>query len=148
MGELSQARYAKYLKTVHWKRKREERIFFAMQAHPPVMPRTVRCNGCERFIWLGRIQVHHKSYENIGKEKISDLAVLCSGCHALEHGMEPPHWYKHASETDTKTCTEEFIKKNSVQKTFKAGEVFEQLLELYGTLEEVESREPEQEETE
>ena len=32
------------------------------------------------------LQVHHKTYKRIGRERISDLLVLCSDCHAVQHG--------------------------------------------------------------
>ena len=131
MGELPQTRYEKYLKSVHWKRKREQRIFFAMQAYPPLLPRTVRCNGCERFVWLGRIHVHHKTYENLGNEKIADLAVLCEGCHAKEHGLELPYWYIKAGETNEKICTKEFIMQNRTQTMFTLGDLLESVIALH-----------------
>ena len=35
-------------------------------------------------------QVHHKTYDNIGKEPLSDLVVLCGKCHKEEHHLPVP----------------------------------------------------------
>ena len=31
------------------------------------------------------LEVHHRTYENIGKEPLSDLCILCQGCHIKYH---------------------------------------------------------------
>ena len=66
--------YEKYRDSPAWKRKRDLVI--------------ERDKG--KCVWCqveGR-QVHHKTYENIGKEPLSDLVVLCGKCHKEEH--HPP----------------------------------------------------------
>lgn len=37
-----------------------------------------RCWWCGS-IW--RLQVHHLTYERLGNERLTDLMVLCEGCH-------------------------------------------------------------------
>lgn len=32
-----------------------------------------------------RLQVHHKTYARLGKERLEDLQVLCFNCHKLIH---------------------------------------------------------------
>lgn len=32
-------------------------------------------------------QVHHRTYERFGDERLEDLETLCDDCHAAEHGM-------------------------------------------------------------
>lgn len=32
-----------------------------------------------------RLQVHHRTYERIGCEKLTDLTTVCDACHALYH---------------------------------------------------------------
>lgn len=34
----------------------------------------------------GPLHVHHKTYERIGKERLSDLITLCESCHKMVHG--------------------------------------------------------------
>jgi hypothetical protein len=36
-----------------------------------------------------RLEVHHRTYERLGRERPEDLLVLCEKCHAVEHGREP-----------------------------------------------------------
>jgi len=36
-----------------------------------------------------RLEVHHLTYERLGRERPDDLLVLCERCHSLEHGREP-----------------------------------------------------------
>lgn len=41
--------------------------------------RCVVCNSCSRLV------VHHRTYENFGKEELGDLITLCNGCHYMFH---------------------------------------------------------------
>lgn len=41
-----------------------------------------RCVCCNT---QAALQVHHKTYENIGKEPLSDLASMCKSCHDATH---------------------------------------------------------------
>lgn len=40
---------------------------------------------CERCGSTKKIQVHHKTYINVGNEGLKDVEVLCSKCHKGEH---------------------------------------------------------------
>jgi 5-methylcytosine-specific restriction endonuclease McrA len=64
--------YRDYLKTQEWIRRRAVELKI-------VAYRCQVCNGGED------LQVHHRSYENLGCEKRVDLIVLCKHCHALFH---------------------------------------------------------------
>lgn len=33
-----------------------------------------------------KLQVHHRTYERLGRERLNDLIVLCDNCHARYHG--------------------------------------------------------------
>jgi len=66
--------YKKYLKSTKWKtvRKRAlKRAGYVCQI----------CNAkkCEPH-------VHHRTYKNLGAERMMDLVVLCKDCHRLFHG--------------------------------------------------------------
>ena len=68
-------RYVTYLNSSAWAQKREQ-----------VLQRDgYRCD-CKSDQDL---EVHHKTYENIGKEPISDLLTLCSDCHSKHHNKLP-----------------------------------------------------------
>lgn len=65
--------YTQYLKTEHWKDTRKNALKRAGN----------KCQLCgERD---KQLHVHHNNYENRGREKDSDLIVLCSDCHAKFH---------------------------------------------------------------
>lgn len=64
--------YAEYLQTEYWKLKRQQVIEFWGQ----------RCMICDS---QEALNVHHRTYSNLGNESILDLIVLCSDCHALFH---------------------------------------------------------------
>lgn len=67
--------YSKYLQTPHWQRLRER------------LKRSSRweCYSCGS---TERLQVHHKTYDRLGHERLSDLVVLCEICHSKIHTGE------------------------------------------------------------
>jgi len=40
---------------------------------------------CEKCHERKRLDVHHKTYKRLGKERMSDLQALCRDCHDKEH---------------------------------------------------------------
>ncbi len=63
---------AAYMKTSKWKRKRKAKL-------DRVGRRSEKCNSV-----TGRMDVHHKTYERLGNERLEDLIVLCTRCHEIE----------------------------------------------------------------
>ena len=63
-------KYQRYLKSESWHRKRQ-RKFNQVGRY---------CEVCKS---VHRIEVHHLTYERLGKERLSDLQVLCEDCHPL-----------------------------------------------------------------
>ena len=66
--KVKKNKYHKYLKSYKWKQKRKQ-IFREYGK---------RCWKCGRKL---KIQVHHKTYRRLGKEKKRDLKPYCSDCH-------------------------------------------------------------------
>jgi hypothetical protein len=66
--------YDDYLRSSHWINLRA-----MMRA---------RAGGCCKRCGCAskRLEIHHLTYERIGRELESDLIALCPGCHAEEHG--------------------------------------------------------------
>ena len=64
--------YQEYLSTVWWKFIRE--YFLAWFGN--------KCQVCNSD---GKVNVHHRTYENRGREHITDLILLCKECHELYH---------------------------------------------------------------
>lgn len=82
---LRQMPYPDYLKTDHWRRVRSAVLI-------------TRGSKCDRqdcsASWEGAyfgdqvdLHVHHLTYANRGRERYADLELLCSQCHAKEHGL-------------------------------------------------------------
>jgi hypothetical protein len=67
MGE-----YEVYLKSPEWATKRRWALDRA--DHKCLICNSSHC-----------LEVHHRSYDNLGAEGPNDLAVLCDGCHGLFH---------------------------------------------------------------
>jgi len=64
--------YKEYLQTEHWKETRYKALRKA----------NFRCELCNSN---NKLHVHHKTYENRGKELPQDLICLCEGCHSKFH---------------------------------------------------------------
>lgn len=67
--------YADYLRSAPWRALRRK-----------VLERSGgRCEGCAD---AAATQVHHLTYERVGREMLFDLVALCAACHAKVHGHE------------------------------------------------------------
>jgi hypothetical protein len=73
LAELRAMPYPLYLKTPEWRRTRAAALLRAGNACSLDMTHT---DGLE---------VHHRTYERLGAELVTDLAVLCHSCHQLHH---------------------------------------------------------------
>ena len=67
-------RYHDYLKSPEWKAKREQKLFEAGG----------KCQLCNEG---GKLHVHHRTYERVFNELMSDLIVLCQSCHEKFHDI-------------------------------------------------------------
>jgi hypothetical protein len=62
-------RYRAHLASARWKNIRQD--LFRLRGN--------RCERCGHGHW--RLEVHHKTYERLGRERASDLEVVCPTCH-------------------------------------------------------------------
>jgi hypothetical protein len=46
-----------------------------------------RCEHCRKRHFLGALQLHHKTYVRLGKERMRDVELLCDQCHRDRHGV-------------------------------------------------------------
>lgn len=74
--QLTKMPLADYLKTREWKVKRNRALIQA----------GTRCQVCAS---THPLEVHHRTYERLGIELLSDLVVLCRSCHRHYHGILP-----------------------------------------------------------
>lgn len=71
-------KYSDYLKSKSWGEKRKS-----------VLKRAdYRCMVCYSDT---KLDVHHRTYKRIFKEKLTDLIALCEGCHKLFHNILPKY---------------------------------------------------------
>lgn len=75
-NQLNKMSLTEYLKTREWRVKRNRALIRAGN----------RCQICASTY---RLDVHHRTYERLGCELLSDLVVLCRKCHQHYHGILP-----------------------------------------------------------
>lgn len=63
---------AAYMRTAKWKKIRKAKLDQTRG----------QCEKCGS--WMGRKDVHHKTYNRLGHERLEDLIVLCTHCHEIE----------------------------------------------------------------
>jgi hypothetical protein len=66
--------YVKYINSAEW---REKSRIWRMEE-----------GKCELCGSTDRLQCHHKHYRTLGKEKRSDIQVVCYKCHCKLHGVD------------------------------------------------------------
>ena len=81
---MTRNEYQAYLRSDEWKRLRTR------------VRRRAR-GRCERCHVNQRTDVHHLTYERVGREELSDLIGVCGDCHNALHGR---------SQYDPRTCAE------------------------------------------
>lgn len=77
-GKTQDERYRRYVQSTEWQDKRRQ--YFRSD-------RPKNCQGCS---WRGPVDLHHRTYERMGKEELTDLIALCKRCHALVHKYHNP----------------------------------------------------------
>jgi 5-methylcytosine-specific restriction endonuclease McrA len=73
LNRLRSMKYEDYLQTLHWQELR--RVVLSQAGN--------RCQVCNDGD--GILDVHHRTYENLGDEREGDVVVLCRSCHDLFH---------------------------------------------------------------
>lgn len=63
--------YKKYIVSPQWKKKRKQALERANH-------KCEKCNGTKE------LEVHHLTYDRLGREELSDLLVVCKHCHPAE----------------------------------------------------------------
>lgn len=74
LGRLGYRTYGAYLRSGHW--------FDVRRAYRESdLPQRCMCGADE-------VQLHHKTYERLGCENLTDLVPLCATCHKMIHTLE------------------------------------------------------------
>ena len=85
--------YTRYLTSPKWAAKRE--LYFNTYGK--------FCRACRTT--FGPIQLHHMTYERLGRERLTDLVALCAKCH-----RDVERLYRQHGRTDRMTITLAFIR--------------------------------------
>ena len=64
---MDKGQYSAYLQSGRWRRKRTRRL------------KKDQC--CQTCGVTRGLEVHHRTYERVGRERLSDLITLCNACH-------------------------------------------------------------------
>jgi hypothetical protein len=73
LAELRAMSYRLYLKTPEWRQTRAAALLHAG-------------NACSLDVThTDGLEVHHRTYDRLGEELVTDLTVLCHSCHQLHH---------------------------------------------------------------
>lgn len=91
--------YADYLKSEDWRQTRQRALYRAQDRCQSPLCRLAYLRSLTdaelreeiterlpRHAYL--LEVHHLTYERLGREHPDDLIVLCPACHAAAHGLE------------------------------------------------------------
>jgi len=120
--------YTSYLSSKAWKKIRNEmlRLF------------DYKCQGCGKMKLPSKLYIHHLTYDRLGYERMSDLMVLCEGCHprfdeirareaAAENGAK--HWKARLDGWASKVYGEDWGRRDD---TAEIEERFEDWLDRRG----------------
>lgn len=78
--------YDDYLTSEHWKQIRDRKL----------EEQDWQCERCGHYARRDHdgarigLDVHHLTYERLGREEMADLEALCRTCHEEEHGIPGP----------------------------------------------------------
>lgn len=83
MAEISKLTYEEYLQSEHWK------AFSSKVKHDRPACEDCHITASEAYKRDRQgLNVHHLTYENIGKEKPEDVIAVCHYCHLKRHGIQ------------------------------------------------------------
>lgn len=118
--------YEDYLRSKHWQRTRLQRL---LKANLNNTFNVIQCDDAECQMWfpLGMIEVHHKTYKRVGRERMSDLEVLCGGCHDFRHTKRRPEWWLELKRANARMVTKASYYK--LRQVAHIGQVVDQCLQ-------------------
>lgn len=83
---VPRSEYRSYIQSEAWRRTRER--YWASN-----LPQDCYCCGAPRRVGF---HLHHRTYKNLGKERLMDLVPVCPGCHKEIHALHrsDPLWQR------------------------------------------------------
>ncbi len=82
---VARSGYREYIKSAAWRAKRAE--FWRSD-----LPK--QCYGCGTNSTEASMHLHHRTYKNLGRERLLDLVPVCESCHREIHRLHntDPRW--------------------------------------------------------
>jgi len=102
----SVATYNEYLKSKHWLKKK---IKYFQSYKKRTKNKKKQCECCGK---KSTVQLHHKTYDRIGKEKLTDLMYACKKCHEEIHEVVKFRVNKGWNKRDALFTAHKIIKKS------------------------------------
>jgi hypothetical protein len=98
-------KYSDYLQTRHWKKVKEE-VF------------TRYGESCSFCCSKNQLEVHHRTYKNLGKEEWGDVVLLCHECHCVFHKFRKAdgQYCQQADDTTTEKSVQSEVRKTKKRK--------------------------------
>ncbi|WP_027368955.1 HNH endonuclease [Desulfocurvibacter africanus] len=84
--------YEAYLASPEWKKFREKALennFYFGKYH---------CQRCGWDFPRDKLEIHHKHYRTLGRERLEDVLALCRHCHAIEDSNRAEESRRYAAE--------------------------------------------------
>lgn len=78
--------YEKRINSVEWR----------LLKYDLIMDRGNKCEECGKNLNRNFLELHHKTYNNLGGEHKKDLLLVCSECHSLLHKKNRNDILKHS----------------------------------------------------
>jgi hypothetical protein len=89
--EARRAAYNQHLSSDQWWKLKKEARRQSFKEHGDVV--CARCGTSEfnnKQTYGEGLHCHHRTYERFGQERVDDVELLCSPCHASEHHLPAP----------------------------------------------------------
>ncbi len=111
--------YNKYLKTKHWQEVRTEKL-----------ERHSCCQFCKSF---SKLNIHHRNYKCLWKEKPGQLVTLCSSCHSLWHWQYGNKKMKHKLTLRIRRLIENGVNKKKAIQLCTMGLAYKRVKEYFSS---------------
>ncbi len=116
LASLGFASYEEYLRAPHW-----QKVKWLVRMSQRIRKLRKRYGGlvCEFCKWRGLLQYHHRTYERLGREYVSDIAVICERCHKGVHKLDQKRPDLSLEEATARYRS--FIRRRRFRKAAKVG---------------------------
>lgn len=84
LNQLGYESYRDYLASEHWQKVKKA---FYNSSLCKRFDQNAACDSCERIMARNNLHLHHKTYERLGHERLTDFSLVCENCHSKIHKL-------------------------------------------------------------